>query len=54
MSKLLSLPHQLELLKSESPIVILNWKRMQGATVGMFMKWLHSGQSALMVDYRDL
>ena len=54
MSKLSPLPHQLKLLQSESPIVILNWKRMQGTTVGMFMKWLNSGQSALMVDYRDL
>lgn len=54
MSKLQALPHQLKLLQSDSPIVILNWKRMQGATAGMFMKWLHSGQSSLMVDYRDL
>jgi len=54
MSKTQPLPHQLKLLQSEASITIVNWKRMQGATVGMFMKWLHSGQSSLMVDYRDL
>lgn len=54
MSKLQPLQHQFTLVKSESPITILNWKRMQGATTGMFLKWLYSGQSSLMVDYRDL
>ena len=54
MNKFQPLPHQLTLMESESPITILNWKRMQGATTGMFMKWLYSGQSSLMVDYRDL
>lgn len=54
MKKFQPLPHQLTLMESESPITILNWERMQGATTGMFLKWLYSGQSSLMVDYRDL
>ena len=53
MAKLKALQHQLNLVKSESPIVILNWRRAEGATTAMFLKWLYSGQSSLMVDYRD-
>jgi len=53
MSKIIPLPHQKEIIASESPITIVNWKRAEGASTGMILKWLCSMQSALMLDSYD-
>lgn len=48
MNKLQALPHQRELISYNCPYTILNWERAQGATTGMFLKWICSRQSAIV------
>jgi len=54
MSKINALSHQNELIFTDHPYTIINWDRMAGATTGMFLKWICSQQSVLMVDERDV